>query len=93
MRKSVVIDLFGVITRPFHLNTPGLGYMARSRIKRTRDYWELAKQLRDAGGPELKLSVFEVNEETFLAAMADAGVECCRDSRGFTITFFWEDFA
>ena len=96
MKKSVEIDVFGLMIgalRPTHLDDM-MGYLhpaAIARVKRTSAFHALAKKLREAGAPEIKLSVFEVDDDSFNAALAAAGVGWQSDDRKIHVTFFWED--
>jgi hypothetical protein len=98
MRKSVEIDVFGIMIgalRPTYLDgtMDHLSPAARGRVKRTVAFHALAKKLREAGAPEIKLSVFEVDDDSFNAALAAAGVGWQSDDRKILVTFFWEDSA
>ena len=95
MKKSVEIDVFGIMIgalRPTCLDdTMGhLSPAAIGRVKRTGAYHALAKKLREAGAPEINLSVFEVDDDSFNAALASAGIDWLMETaKPHSITFSW----
>jgi hypothetical protein len=96
MKKSVEIEVFKVMLealRPTYLDGTmnHLSPAARGRVKRTMSFHALAKKLRDAGAPEIKLSVFEVDDESFNAALASAGIDWLTETaKPHSITFSWD---
>jgi hypothetical protein len=96
MKRSVEIDtqalLFAVEAPPLRAPHTAAGFRLHRSIIFTRFYHALAKKLREEGVPEIKLSVFEVDDAAFRAAVSDAGIGWQTESnKPDFITFFWND--
>ena len=59
-------------------------------LTRTRFYHAMAEKLREAGAPELKLSVFEADDAAFEAALAEARIGWRANSDSNNVYFSWQ---